>query len=225
MISILAPTRKRPVEFLRMVDSVRGTAHGPVDIVAYVDEDDLATKDEIWRLCSQIVVGPRIVMSNMWNKLVPVAQGDILMLGSDDMVMRTRGWDDMVYGAFTGFPDQILMVHGDSLGENREIFGPHPIVSRKWVDTLGYFTPPYFGCDFADTWINDIADALDRRVFLPFIVEHMHYIFGKATIDENTRERLVRGKEENSVAKYAELLPERLGAIEKLRGAICVGKS
>ena len=224
MISILCPTRKRPDQLRRMVDSVQQTITNPmgVEIVLYVDDDDIQTLNALDTdagliLCGY-VRGPRLrEMTKYWNECFKKCSGDIVMQGNDDVIFRTPGWDSMVEKAFAACPDKILMVHGSDEGQHLSSFGPHPFVHRKWIETLGWFIPPYFSSDWGDAWVNELADALGRRQYLPFIVEHLHFLFKKAVIDETTRERLERHKKDNPDKIYREKLPERIAQIAKLK--------
>lgn len=183
MISILCPTRGRPEWLARMVQSVRDTSSG-VEVCCYVDEDDGAYQDYLKTEGVLFHQGPRLTHSDYYNKLAELASGDLLMMAGDDAIYRTPGWDAMVEEAFAACPDKILMVHGDDLGPNGKVFATHPIISRRWVDIVGRFTPPYFSGDWADTWLNDIANDLGRRLLLPFVNEHMHWVWGKAEKDK-----------------------------------------
>jgi hypothetical protein len=220
MISILCPTRRREKELIRMVQSVRDTATGPVEVVAYVDDDDPISVKVCDGLKIKHKVGPRQLLTQCWNELLPLAEGDILMQGNDDIIFRTKGWDQMVEEAFATCGDKILMVHGSDLAPGamgKDKFGPHPFVHRRWVNVLGYFIAPYFSSDYGDTWLNDIANILGRRLYLPFEVEHMHYIFGKAKFDTTSAERMNRHHKDDVDGLYKELLPKRLQDVEKLR--------
>lgn len=220
MISLLLPTRGRPSELARMVSSVRATAKTNVQIVLYVDDDD-GTDYAAFRNDATIKVGPRIrQMTRCWNEIVPLATGDIFCLANDDIIFRTQGWDLMVEAAFSGCADKILLVHGDDLGGQRERFGPHPFISRRWVETVGYFLPPYFSSEYGDTWLAEVANAVGRRKFLPFVVEHMHFCWGKAEQDQVTRDRLARGDTDHVDDLWHKLEPERQKDIAKLRAVI-----
>jgi hypothetical protein len=217
VISILCPTRKRPKQFRRMVESARATALKHVEIVAYCDDDDHDGIAACAVLEVKYIVGPRIVLSDCWNQCYKLATGDILGLGNDDIIFRTTGWDRMVGNAFALISDKILLVHGSDGGRPLGGFAIHAFLHRRWVEALGYFIPPYFVSDFADCWINDLATALGRRLYLPYLTEHMHYVFGKAEKDETTLERLERHKQENPGKLYQELEPQRIADLEKLR--------
>lgn len=189
-------------------------------IVVYVDNDDLGSAELAQKLGIQCFIGPRITLTQCWNELLPFATGSILMQGNDDFVMRTYGWDVMVEEAFAESKDKILMVHGSDGGSCHEKFGIHPIVHKRWVNAVGYFIAPYFSSDFGDTWLNEVANGLDRRKYLPFVVEHMHHIYGKAEVDQTTRDRLRRHGQDDVHAVYRKLEHARHADIAKLKKLI-----
>lgn len=228
MISILIPTRGRPRQFSEVVYSVCETVRGTAgwEIIARLDDDDpLAEEYSMFTdITVRHIIGPRIVLSNMWNKCAAVARGDIFCQGNDDIIFRTPGWDQVVEQEFANYPDRIVMVHGNDgsqgYGSGTGQFAPHPFVHRRWYETLGYFTPPYFSSDFGDTWINELANGIGRRRYHPFTIEHMHFIFGKAETDKTTSERLERHSRDMVDVLYRDLAPLRQADIDKLRAVM-----
>ncbi len=162
-----------------MASSARQMAMKPIEIIVWLDADDPALTDNL-RVCREekilYLLGPRdVIHSSRWDKCLPLATGDLLYHANDDIEFGTPSWDLMIEEEFEKCPDKILMVHGDDLFCQREHFGCHPCVHRRWVDTLGYFIPPYFDGEYGDAWVNDLANRIGRRKFLPFICEHLHY--------------------------------------------------
>jgi len=209
-ISVLFPTRGRPDNVKRLMKSLQETSTVMPEVVLYVDDDDTPPDVD-----AVIVRGPRITMSKMWNRCMDASSGEILMMGGDDLIFKTKGWDDQVRRAFAAFPDRLIFLHGDDKMHGKN-FGTHGFVHRKWVETLGYLCPPYFASDYNDTWLNDVANAINRRIYLPFVTEHMHPLAGKAEWDQTHKERLERQKEQNSAKLYEELLSERKADAKKL---------
>ncbi len=203
MISLLSPTRKRPKQLARMIESVRKTAKNHVEIVCYIDDDDYSYPLEVLREIDMIVVGPRIrAITDAWNKCFDSCAGDIVCQNNDDTVWNTPGWDVMVEKAFAEVPDKILVVHGRDVFGHGDRFGPHAFVHRKWVETLGFFIYPYYTSDFGDAGLNELADRIGRRRFVPFDIEHHHFSYGLCEPDENTLERLARHKEDDPDSIY-----------------------
>jgi hypothetical protein len=220
MISLLLPSRKRPVVFSRMVKSVRETATNPVEIVARFDEDDLESAESARQDGAVVIVGPRYrEITNMWNECFDVCSGDICAQWNDDVVVVTPGWDLMVERAFADVPDKILLVHGDDVFGHRGNFGPHAFVHRKWIKTLNYFIPPYYCSDFGDAHICELADRVGRRRFVPFEIQHRHFSHGFPEMeDETTKERLARHAEDDPDSIYysPEKMAERARDAQKL---------
>ena len=227
-ISALCPTRNRIAEFRRMLDSLRFTARNPVEVVIYVDDDDPVRERYKQIEGVKCIIGPRIsAITQCWNECFKVATGDIFMQGNDDVIFRTPGWDEMVTQEFAAYADKILMVHGSDLGYHHDHgnkFGPHPFVHRRWIETVGYFIPPWFCSDWGDTWVNDLANAVDRRRYLPFVVEHMHFLMKKAGKDATTLDRLAREKRDEPRTLYGQLASRREQDAEKLRASMSPAK-
>lgn len=220
MISVLTPTRHRPKQLERMVESLRKVSSKEPEVVVYIDDDDSESIKKVETLGIKYRVGPRLVFTDYWNKCYELATGNILMMGADDLLFRTQNWDTMVEEAFAQYPDHIVMVYGNDL-HIRMAIPSHPLVHRRWIEVVGYFSPPWFTCGACDVWLNEIAKFLDRKHFIRFVAEHMHPTVGKSEVDETYWERLIPTEErDKSTALYAELFLERLRDAEKLKAEI-----
>lgn len=223
MISVLLPTRNRPDGIQRLLTSALETAATDVEFVVYVDDDDpaldanLNVLNQHW---AHVVVGPRVVLSEMWNRCYEKATQNVVMQCGDDIVFRSANWDERVLETFDEYPDKIVFVHGDD-GFQHERIGTHGFLHRNWVDAVGYFLPPYFSSDYNDLWVTEVADALGRRRYLPDVyTEHMHPIVGKGTWDSTHQERLVRHHRDDVDLIYRDKAPERAADVAKLRAVI-----
>jgi glycosyltransferase involved in cell wall biosynthesis len=222
MISLLLPSRKRPEILKRMIDSALLNSRNVVEIVIRFDDDDWETAEEALNMGSdntKILVRPRLrKMTIYWNECFEACSGDIVCQANDDIVFKTPGWDKIIEDAFAEVPDKIMLAHGSDVFGHGSNFGPHPFVSRRWVEALGYFIPPYFSSDFGDAWVNELANMLGRRRFLPFNIEHHHFSQGMAEVDENTRERLQRHTEDDPETLYYSpaMMAERRRDADKL---------
>ena len=201
-ISLLCPTRARPREMSRMWHSAIETAKNPenIEVVFYLDNDDITGMAGL-RLAAQkhaaqvrSVIGSRIILSQCWNAACEIARGNILMHCGDDIIFRSKHWDSIVIEKMNTYDDQIAFVYGrDGIADDD--FGTHGFISRSWVEAVGYFVPPIFSSDYNDTWLNEVADKIERKIFTPEIyTEHMHFRAGKSARDETYRERLIRHK-------------------------------
>lgn len=196
VISLLAPTRGRPEQALRLALSVLATAVNPrrVEVLFYVDLDDPEKSNYIdafeqaksqleqFMRC-QLLMGEPIGISKAWNELAARSQGNLLIMAADDQTYNDAGWDDRLDQEIEKFPDQIFCMWFND-GHWGEKLCTFPIVSRKWCLTLGYFTTGLFECLYDDLWIMDLAKRLGRLHYISDVLtEHLHWSYGKAEID------------------------------------------
>lgn len=218
-IALLLPTRKRPDNLIRFYESVANTADDPenIEIIVYIDEDD-ASYDKIKLQDLKKVRGPRIVLSEMWNKCYEKSKADILGHMGDDIIFQTKGWDTVVRSTFDEYDDKIVFLYGDDGGPHTD-FGTHGFIHRKWAEAVGYFVPPYFSSDYNDTWLNDVAKLIGRHRRIDIFTEHMHPAFNKAELDITHQERLTRHRNDHVDELYRseKMYNERENDADKLR--------
>jgi len=228
-IAIVLPTRNRPDLLERFISSVYRTSSKKdhVKFYLYVDDDDILTPKAVSKLQARykdkifVYTGPRIILSATVNMLLPFIEEDIIFCGGDDLIFRTKKWDQMVISKFDEIEDKIAMVYGNDLYQKD--LATHPILHRRWVEAVGYITPPYFSSDYSDTWLTELADKLGRKYKLDFINEHMHFTLGKSSLDSTYLENRNRFSKDKPYEIYQNLLPKReedLEKLEKLKGTI-----
>ncbi len=203
-ISILTPTRGRCARAQKFAHSVIKTAMklDKVELLFYVDLDDPELQLYLqWKSkCEKqigIMTGPAISVSKSWNSLAERCTGDILIMGNDDLVYRTYGWDRYLYYKLNKYPDQIYCAWFQD-GINGDKHCAFPIVSRKWYEITGQFTPGIFEFLYNDTWIYDIGKRVGRTLYIPEVyAEHEHFSTGKMQADETT----IRSRKSGSTAR------------------------
>ena len=209
MITLLTPTRGRPSNMQRFVESAFETAAHAPEVVFYIDEDDTTSIATAASLSMRFTflktcIGPRITLSDTWNKAAEVSTGDIIGVMGDDIVFRSPDWDQRIEDHYAAVPDRILMVHGrDGIHDSR--FGTHCFVSRRWYEACGELFPGIYESEWNDAHLNEVANALGRRVFDEEVfTEHMHYVNGKAPQDATYTERMARHTAQNTNQVYAD---------------------
>jgi hypothetical protein len=220
VISVLIPTRQRPGRLRETIKSINETTFIVPEILCYVSDCDRSYEQETGFYYAKFIRGPRVTFSDLWNQLIPHATNDILMLCADDVIFRTPNWDLDIERAFAAVPDRILLAYGDDGGPNGKRFASLPFVSRRWVETVGYFTPPGFSADYSDTWPNDVAEMIGRKQFVNVLIEHMHHVWGKAEKDKTYQENEERWHRDRPDLTYMNRLPERQRDADKLRAAM-----
>lgn len=232
-IAILTPSRARPGRLDSFIQSVYSTASDPSRVYCYnyIDSDDprVSAYNDYSKKQNQnsmnIIAEPQSV-SKSWNILAHAAMtfkaepADVLIMGNDDMIYRTQGWDNLLEKEIEKYPDQIYCMWFEDLinGQNHCAF---PIVSRRWYETLGYFTPGIFNFGYNDTWIFDVAKRIGRTHFIPNIVnEHLHFTTGKSAADDTTHRNRTQ-QAGNLYAKdkviFEQTVDKREEAAQKLR--------
>jgi hypothetical protein len=227
MISLLTPTRNRPAGVRRLIESACETSDGPLEFVFYVD-DDAVYEEGVLEVpsyrpdCSmKTIIGPRITLSDMWNKCAAEATYDIWLQSDDDLKFSSQGWDTQVTDAFAAFPDKIASVYGRDGVHAPPACATQQFLSRRWAEVVGYFVPPYFSSDCSDAWIYEVALRVGRAVYLENVfTEHMHPIVGKAEWDQTYKDRLERHQRDEVDKLYKELEPQRREDASKLRREI-----
>lgn len=192
MISLLLPTRNRPDFVTRLFDSIAAKTFCPdqVEVILYVDEDDTDSHDldsTDFRVVR--IVGPALTMGGYNSACFEKAQGDVLILANDDMVIRTPGWDDRIRAMDAEFEDKIYLGYANDLFKKSR-FCTFPILSRRTCELLADPYPAAYRRAFIDVHLFDIFKRLqhagfDRiRYYDDLVFEHLHYRTGKAPYDE-----------------------------------------
>jgi glycosyltransferase involved in cell wall biosynthesis len=169
-ITVLAPTRGRPERLHKMLDSFYATTYGSADVLFRVDDDDVETRDIVVGL--KHIVGPRLEgyrsLPTFFNELALAADGDVLMIGNDDMVFQTPGWDAMILDAANRYPDGIFNIGVAT--HNHDNF-PFSTVSKRVVETLGFLYDPRIF--WGDIFLLGVMAAFGRAVRLPAVtIDH-----------------------------------------------------
>ena len=196
--SILTPTRNRPNNCERFIKSVYNSARTRknVEMIFYIDNDDPAItsyKSLDWHAQKEyegfknikFIYGEPKSVSISWNDLAAECIGDVLIMGNDDLVYQTDGWDEKLDQELDTYKKDKVYVAWMDDGLNQDRHCAFPIVSREWYECLGRFTPGCFHFGYNDTWIFDVGKMLDRLHYIPFIkAEHLHFSTGKSEMDD-----------------------------------------
>ena len=186
MISILCPTRGRPDNVVRKVQSILSTASEPnlVEILFYVDLDDYTFPNEILEFSNvKKVVGPRMWLSILQNILYAQASGEIIMYSGDDVVFESNNWDKMVRNEFSASEDKILLVYGSDGGYYGEKIALHGFLHREWINAVGCWVQPGRAVPY-DYWHTENARQIGRLRYLNNVkFKHIHFRQGGAVAD------------------------------------------
>lgn len=170
-IAILCPTRGRPEQCRRMIESVSKTAMTDrVNIYLSLHDEEVEKYSIELNKCQidpnrvdiACLVHPEYPTVHKWNELAKFSyrtpfDHTHFMLGADDMVFATPGWDTALIEHYAALKEK---VHVYALQDSRDANGtPHPIVTREYIEALGYAFPPIFLHWWIDSWTVDIGKS------------------------------------------------------------------
>ena len=197
MISILIPTRKRAKKLKVMYESLHNTSSNinNIEVLLYIDKDDTQSIKFIENNSSRFtipvkhIIGPRVSLGVACNELFKICTGELVMAGADDIVFKTKNWDEIIEKKFNTISDQICLFAVNDLYQNPSTLATHPIISKKALDIFGHFLPPEIDCNYGDEWLTYIFKGANRYYPMPdIIVEHMHWLVGKGDRDSTYAE-------------------------------------
>jgi hypothetical protein len=157
-IALLCPSKGRPQQFRRMAESASKTAGGDFLIFPSVPRNEFP----IYGITNKHIIKEQIIgmpTVQQWNELAISAlwykECKLFMLAADDMIFSTPLWDKALIDHYNALENKI---HVYALRDSRDENGtPHIIVTREYIEAMGYFLPPLFLHWFVDAWTVEIA--------------------------------------------------------------------
>lgn len=214
-ISILSPTHNRPKQLSKMISSALDCSDSPelVEFCLYIDKDDF-TYEKIIKNFNQnnlkIIRGPKAWLSFMYNSLLIVADGELLLYCGDDVEFRSSGWDSKIRKVFENSKDKLIVAHVNDGANYEQIWATVGVVHQNWVKLFGHIFTPHIPDNGIDAWITHIANKLNRRVFLnSVLIEHKQYRQGKSKLDITYKQRLLEHQKYHPLHLYKSLDEER----------------
>lgn len=220
-IAIATPSRGRCQKAIGYIQSIQDTAIRPerIEVALRVDDDDDQVNDYLnigamaWLVKVHIEVGPTLLgdIGEMWNVLLSHIDADIYMMGNDDLVHKTLGWDVILEKYVAQYPDEIYCLwFNDTINGNRHC--AFPIVSRKWIETVGFWFPKGLKYCYPDTWVYDLGKRVGRAVYIPEVTVEHQWMGAKK--DETYRRSRAQG--EGDAQAFIDREHERVAQAEKL---------
>lgn len=161
-IALLCPSRERPEQLKRMIESMSNTAITSMPTVFLaLNSDDAVIYQEVYGIRVFIMIVPdNMPTAHKWNLLAQEAMKmghKLFMLAADDMVFATKGWDKGLLDDYEKLENKI---HIYAFQDSRDESGtPHIIATKEYIEVMNYFVPPYFLHWQIDTWTVEIAKA------------------------------------------------------------------
>jgi glycosyltransferase involved in cell wall biosynthesis len=207
-ISLLLPTRGRSELVERFFKSVIAQSAHPelIEVVVCVDHDDPEshgiTSNE---LAVKLIIVSRQNMGAYNAICLKHATGEITIAVNDDIVIRTKGWDEKVRALDARYPDGVYLAYANDLFKGKKVC-TFPILSREACTALAEPYPEIYKGAFIDVHLMDIFRRLERRGYPrmvyaeDIIFEHVHYRVNPQMLDATYRERARFGDDATFIA-------------------------
>jgi hypothetical protein len=184
-LCVFIPTRHRRALAERCVASFRATASGNADLYLVVDDDDPSYEG----MDVPVITVERgtlvTAINDAASQLAPRYKA--LMLGADDLVYVTEGWDVLL---MMGLEDLggTGMVYPDD--RRRSDVAEHVLMSSDIVLELGHFAEPSCQHFYIDNCWSELGKRTGLIRYIPqAVIEHRHYsVDPDAVHDETYRE-------------------------------------
>lgn len=196
--SLILPTRNRSQQVYRLFESIKQTTLNleNIEVILYADDDDLESQKISCDAFSvvKIVQERGKTMGEITRICYSKSSGKYIMLLNDDVIFRTKDWDNKVLDTFSKFKDEIALVYGNDLYQGKKM-ASFPVLSRVVCDLMGGICPSEYKRIFIDVHIFDVFKKLqklgyNRIVYLEDVIfEHLHYDAGKSSIDASYASR------------------------------------
>lgn len=191
-IVVITPTRERPENFSRMVESCQTLSASGVTVYAGIDEDDPRLEDYIDLKHDRTTVGlyfqPRKSLSEWTNVLAHYAIEDFgtenlyLVSMGDDHIVKSNFWDVKMTSMLRLLPGPGF-AYGDDMMNGSGLCTCW-MVSAQVVEALGWMMLPQCKHMFVDNAIMELGEATNRIRYIPNLtIEHLHPTIKKSEID------------------------------------------
>lgn len=175
VISVIHPSRGRPDRAKKAYDVLAGNAER-IDLIDYrlvIDADDNLQSNYIGVGFPKYTVGYHRNAVDAVAAGAEMADGDILMVLSDDFDLMPKGWDTMIRQATAGRTEWALKVF-DTI---QPWLITMPIMDRACYEKLGYVYNPLYVHLFVDTDLASVCDLFGLTIIRNDIVfPHNHWI-------------------------------------------------
>jgi hypothetical protein len=176
---VIVPSRKRPKACAELLTEFLKTSEDAEIIFGLDDDDKSQFPTEVLEAAE---INPRLRMGGTLNLLANryADKYDYLGFMGDDHRPRTQGWDRILCDAIGDKPG---VAYGDDLLQGANL--PTAVVlSSSIVRKIGYMVPPTLIHMYMDNFWRDFGDKLGNLAYRPdVVIEHLHYLAGKAIND------------------------------------------
>lgn len=172
-LSIIVPS-KRPDELIRFEESIRKNSvfNDNIELVILVDDEQEYVEFHHNKTVIHYPPKKPVYVSELMHQCYKHSTGDWIMFGNDDIVCETPEWDKMLFMAIEQYAqDGIALFWPDDCMFGMQL-ACFPIISKKFLDMIGFFPQPYQRYKVDDTIFHVIPNQ--RKFYLSNIKFRHH---------------------------------------------------
>ncbi len=206
------PTRARPIKFFEVLNMYRDFADNwgdvKVQVICNDDDESMNNVDVGKRFLDYANIS--VIYARCSSKIQAVNYGlndredyDIILLASDDMLPKVRGYDSRIIEDMCKyFPntDGVLWYNDGHKGDKLCSLS---ILGRKYFERFGYIYNPVYESFFCDNEFAEVAGALGKIKYSEdCIIEHAHPDYHLCRTDKLYKYNLrYHGKDKQTYAR------------------------
>jgi len=193
-ILVKFPSRGRPEKLKEVLTKYVTMAINPsnMQFMITLDSDDQTATIELVHALMSIHQNITVYLGISGTKVKAINRDmdrappfDILLLASDDMIPVVHGYDEIIRTSMRRYypdTDGVLWFNDGIQGNGLNTLS---IMGKKYYQRFGYIYNPIYKTAWCDNEFTQVSKRLGRQTyFSQIIIEHQHFINGKAPIDE-----------------------------------------
>jgi len=180
------PTRNRPNKFFKALDTYVNFLDDPTtQIIVTCDNNDSTMTEAYVKEVVEQYNNVRMCYGDSKTKIEAVnadlndVEFDILLLASDDMIPKVKGYDTIIKNKMKEhYPDTdgVLWFNDGHKGNELNTLC---ILGKKYYDRFGYIYHPDYVSVWCDNEFMDVAKLLGKQTYFDeVIIEHQHPDWG-----------------------------------------------
>lgn len=173
-LSLLIASRGRPAELLRTIAETDARVSKPGDLTISValDWDDESVPEPpktrsrlLWSISER-----EHSLGEKYNRCQRNAPAHTYLLGADDNIFTTEGWDEIIRARVSEFEDGFGFVY---FGRLDGTLPTQMAIPHQLVDAQGFLFPAHWPVWFHDTWTDEIAHMAGRILWADVAVDEI----------------------------------------------------
>ena len=214
VISVLCPTRERPVALEATTVGLLELAADPheIEILVAADPDDRSPLSLPWQ--ASVWTAPERYgyahLEEYYNHLAGMAKGDWLFVWNDDATMETPGWDAIVRGQAPA------MLWAKPCNPEAEPWMPSefPVIPAAWYRHWGHLSLHHS----VDMWLGRVGLATGTGVHIPVTIDHCVAYERSTAGYPSFHTTLMEQERERDATRLRQLLDAERGAYDMAPG-------